>query len=707
MIKISNTIKVNSSVSAVKIIDNNLYVLTSKYILNVYSLKNFSLLYKKLFMQSEYKRHIYDKSYSLSNDLHAYTSDYEQNNGSLFLIKDSRIYKKDTLSYHDRAVCKSQFSPDSKLLAVGDEGGKVFFYDLSIEKLLFSFAPRADAISDISFSQDSKYVFISSYDKSMIIYDILKHKELIQIYLSDVVEDSVYIEENLELIGITRDKKLFVYNIDSHETEYGNFEFEEWPSIIIEMGYKHLLVGTRGNSLYLINIESLEIIEEIFLDHVGVKTLNTDKKNLYISYVDGSVDVIDTLYFLTEFEANLKTNKFKEATSLLDENIFLLTNKSVKKYDEVWEQVLDIAKAHLINQNEEKALSMVEPFFFDVYKKEEYDFLSANRKDFERFHELVESEKIISAFVFSDDKEYLKHTKEYEKIENIWHKVHNTCKVLFEKNDLESSQKAIDTLKRYTVIPSKKKEVENLITNYKFFIRAHRLVKSKNFKLYFLLAEKKPFLTQDNLYKKVSQLGHQAYVKLVELEQNEEFDKAHSIATYLQNFTEVKEKANACLDLMEKKVELLENIIDDNPVAVYNSISNNSELESFKAYINYHQKFDNLKQNALLFAKEAKTKDVYNSLNKYFDVEYLINSLAIVFKLSYISEMENVAKEDFDSIHWIETIKRYQKIYGLDNEISSFTKEFELEQWLAVDNEKKDQKCFENIDFYDSILIYK
>jgi len=704
MVKLFRNIKINTTVCAIEFTDNNLYTLDSDYILNTFSLNNYSNLNKNQLIPDSGDRHIYDKSYAISNKLHIFTSNYQKLDSTLFLLKEDKLLKIDTFSFKEDAICISRFSNNNSLLTVGDEGGRVFFYDLDIKQLIFSFDPRADSISSISFSKEDKYCAVGSYDKSIIIYNIQSHKEENNIFLSDVVEDLIFIDYLTDVIGITRDKRIFFYDSEVDEIIYSDDEFEEWPSVIKELSDNYLLVGTRSNILYLINSDTLEISQTITLNNIGVKTLNIKDNNLYIGYIDGNIEIIDTTYLSSEFEAFLKNNKFEEATSLLEKNIFLLTNSAIKKYDEVWEQILDMAKTYLFKQDPLNALKIAKPFFFDPYKEEEYDFLTSNKNDIQHFNNLVKEQKVISAFKFADEHLYLKNTKEYNLLEQIWHKVFNTCKVLFEKNDLESSQKAIDTLKRYAGIPSKKQEIESLISNYKFFIRAHKLVKSKNFKLYHLLVEKKPFLTQDNLYKKVHQAGNQAYMKLIELEKNEEFEKANSLAKHLLDFTEFKDKANESIDSIGSKCDLLENINNNDINAVYDAIDNNQELENFKAYINYNKKFTNLKKDALKFAKDAKTKEVYKSLDNYLDVDYLINSIAMIFKLSYISEMQNNAKLSYDAIHWIETIKRYEKIYGLDNELKSFVKEFKLDE-LTNDTDLK--TSFKNIDFYESILVYK
>jgi len=706
MIHILKTIKVNASVSSLQILDNQIHILDASFLINVYSKENYSISYKHLLLKEQNDRHAYDKAYSLGGNINAYISKYADVKGLIYKIDNNNLIETKELKYHENAVSVSRFSNNSKLLAIGDEDGKVFFYDLSIKSLIFSFDPRADSISSITFSKNDKYTAIASYDKTISIYNIESHEEMSHFTLCDVVEDSIFLCNGYSIAGVTRNKKLFTYSSDINKIFYGDFEFDEWPTTIIHVGYNYFLVGTRGDTLYLVKEDSLEIVKEIKTEQIGVKTLNYSDDRLYIGYIDGNIEIIDTNFLLDEFRKNLKINKFAKATSLIEKNVFLLTSKAIKKYDKVWDQVLDIAKSHLTNKDEEKALRAAKPFFFDKKKKKEYHFLHSNKNDFVYFMDLVKNEKDVMAFKYADEKIHLKETKEYKLIEDKWNKVYQVCKLLFSKDSLESSQKAIDTLKRYVGISSKKNQVENLISNYKHFIRAQKLVKARNFRLYHILAEKKPFLAQEDLYKKVTQLGHQTYLKLLEQESQEDFSKATKTAKYLLDFTSLKEKASQRMDIIQSKVNLQEYIKSDDVYGVYETIQENKDLENFKAFVEYHKIYDDTKEEALESAKDGNTEIVHSTFDKYFDINYLEKPISLVFKLSYICEMKNAMNINPASIHWLETIKRYTNLYGWDNEILSFQKEFGMEEKIMQSKINFDKQNKNKIEFYDSILVH-
>ncbi|MEA2099920.1 MAG: hypothetical protein U9P72_07310, partial [Campylobacterota bacterium] len=413
MFNILNNIKITSSVSAIQIINNNIYVLGSNYLLNIFKRDDFSTIDNMPLFENANHRHIYDKSYAISNNIDIYISQSENYNGHIFSKEGIKLTKEDSLDFHDNSVSVSKFSNDSTLIAIGDEDGKVFFYRSDIDQLLFSLPPMADAISSISFSDDDKFTAIASYDKSINIYSMTANKKISTTAISDVVEDMLFLDNGQKLIGVTRDKKIFSYDVLTDEISYGDFEFSEWPTTIKRVGKDSLIVGSRGQNLYLIKTNSLEILKEIELPNTGVKTLFIHKNYLYVGYVDGNIDTIDTQYKLQEFEINLNINKFEEASSLLEKNIFLLIETIADKYDMEWENILNQAKILLSEHKNDEALALVEPFFFDKKKEKAYNFLNANKNNFIHFNKLIQEDKVMIALMFADIHEYLKDTAEY------------------------------------------------------------------------------------------------------------------------------------------------------------------------------------------------------------------------------------------------------------------------------------------------------
>ncbi len=705
MIGLLNSLKILSSVSAIKILNNTIYVFGSNNVLTTFKLDNFSMLKSITLLKSDEHNHMYSKSYAMSDNRDIYTA--RNSNGYIFSQKDNKLIKDDSLKFHDGSVSVSVFSNNSKLLAIGDEDGKVFFYSLDINQLFFSFAPMSDAISCISFSNDDKFVSIASYDKSIIIYNLSTNKKLLNVCVNSVVEDILFIDGGMSIVGVTRDKELFTYNLLTGELIYGDFKFSEWPTTIVKVTQNNIVVGSRGHNIYLVNLNNLEITKEIEMSNTGVKILQIDNSNLYVGYVDGVVDIIDMDYKLKEFEINLNINKFKEATSLIQNNIFLLTHKIADKYETEWSNVLQSAKNLLSEQKIDEALELVEPFFFDKKKEEQYRFLTANKKTFVHFDKLIKDDKVMLALMFCDVHEYLKNTKEYLILEKKWQVIYQKCRLMFAKNDIQLSLKATSILQRYSSVSSKEEEISDLTQNHMFYTRAHMLAKERKFKQYFTLVQNKPFLKKEDIYEKILQLGNLTYLKLIDLEQKEEYEKASKIATYLLDFDTFKERASNHLTLISAKSQLIQSISNDDTMAIYDNVLQNSELENFKVFISYHKEFTTQKDIALSHAKDVNYDSLSVALDKYIEVDYLASNIALIFKIFYLGELQNFVESSFGTIKWEESINNYIAIYGLDNEIYSFMQKFDLEKSLTnltIDNE---EKSFENVEYLESILICK
>jgi WD40 repeat protein len=250
------TLRMQGSVSSIKVVDDKIYAVDNKYNLSIYSNETFEIIERLSLIKDSTERHVYDKSYAISSNLDFYASPPSSSSGNLYYLKDIHVIKKSELSFHEEAVSYAEFSNNSELLAIGADDGVVYFYNLDYEKAILSFLPRSDAISSISFSKNDQHVSVGSFDKSIILYDIESNSEVANVSLSDVPEDVVFLNNKFKVAGITRDKKLFIYDNADGALNYLESSFDEWPTKIERIGSNHLLVSTRADILYLIKINS-------------------------------------------------------------------------------------------------------------------------------------------------------------------------------------------------------------------------------------------------------------------------------------------------------------------------------------------------------------------------------------------------------------------------------------------------------------------
>ncbi|MDQ7061646.1 MAG: hypothetical protein Q9M43_11170 [Sulfurimonas sp.] len=167
-------------------------------------------------------------------------------------------------------------------MLIGGEDGRTCFFDIQNHRSCFSLDARSDFISSAAFSHSNKLVCIGAYDKALKVHNIHKHTVIADVDLSDTPEDVLFSDDDDYILGITRDRKVFSYSLLDNSLIYANIILGEWPTSIVKIGRNHILVGTKGDILYIFHLNDLSLTRRFKVDNYGVKTLKIHEEILYI-----------------------------------------------------------------------------------------------------------------------------------------------------------------------------------------------------------------------------------------------------------------------------------------------------------------------------------------------------------------------------------------------------------------------------------------
>ncbi|OMJ11610.1 66 kDa stress protein [Smittium culicis] len=86
-----------------------------------------------------------------------------------------KLLEKCTISIHNRAITCLSYSPNGKLLASGDQSGKIYISDSSTgETLIKNFVSHTAMIKSLSWFPNSTQLVSGSLDSNIIVWDISK-----------------------------------------------------------------------------------------------------------------------------------------------------------------------------------------------------------------------------------------------------------------------------------------------------------------------------------------------------------------------------------------------------------------------------------------------------------------------------------------------------------------------------------------------------
>jgi len=707
MLTVAKSLRVASSVLAMNGNDEILIIVDSSY--NLYVLDKATLaISNKLAITSKYgTRHPYEHSFSISSNLDILIS--SPHDARAFLMRyGEKLQAVKTMDYNDRIVSCSAFSSDSHLVTIGGQDGKTFLYDVHKKQLTGALKTVPDHISSIAYSKDKRFVAISSFDKGTVIFNLECNVVVRRFKLTDAaIEEAIFVDDDTKIIGLTRHKTLVMYDIAKREISMSTFEVSDWPTQVIAMGPYHIVVATKGSELYLINHFSFKITKVLSLENAGITNMHFQNNHLYLSFVDGQVDIINTHLYLKELTLHLRINEFKESTQLIEKNPFLLTQEMVSKYDKLWPITLDKVKQLLFEGKIDEAFAMAKPFFLDPRKEEEYNFCLGHADIFEKLQELTDKKSYLEAHLLCENYPYLKNARVYELLDKQWTRLFQACKLLFIKNDATSQASAKATLRPYKAIASKKGMIDHLEVGYKTFMKADEYIRERNFKGYFDLVGYSPFLKDEETYTRVLQIGNQTYEKLKILESEGRYDDALSVALYLNEFTPMREKITQTMEMLNIKKQMVVWIENNEILKIYDCVDKYPDLDFFAPFVAFNKHFVDLQEKGWQLAKLGRSAWIAKAFAPYIRTAYTMHTVAQIIKQSYLQELKFACDTQRAQIDFEKTIDQYAELFGMDSELFYLARTENFEDRIKLSDKSGDEKGYESKDYPHSILVHK
>jgi len=621
----------------------------------------------------------------------------------LLKYKDNKVVKIGKLDYHRKDIEVTSFAPNGELFATGGADGRVFLFDGL--NMFDSFAPRADYISAIVFSDDGDLIAFSSFDKTTTVYSIKQGRHIASLETIDVVEGLRFFESNSKLYLICRNGDGIVYDLGMRIITSIRHLFMDWPSALnISRDSRFALVGTRTNRFYIVNLAKNMVVEELFFEKSGVTNILFYEENkLIITFVDGTIFVINLNENVVEFENFLKDKKYKDAKFLISKNnIFLKIHSLSRKFDEDWAEVLKEAVSLISGNNIAEASELVAPFLDDLAKKEEYNQYLEGREEVAKFIEAYRAKDYPQSYAMSRREKFLQTLKEYHELEELWHKHFALARKSLETNHLDRKTPT-DLLEPFKNVDEKKKIISFLLANPDIFADADKLIKNRHFEDYFTLANKAPILQESETYKKVLLLANSLYEKLLTHISNSEYREATQMADYLIKFRPLEKKAKEKGKEIENIQKFLELFKSRSRRDAFKLVESYEYINSLPEYRELLKEFEKTIETAKNFAYNGNSKATLETVKEYLEIDYCKDKVKSIIRISYLNEMRAIV--DIESVKWIDTFTKYIDIFGKDEDLIEIATAKNLAD-LVTKIEVSQSKVSKNSEFYETVLVF-
>ncbi|MDD3467120.1 MAG: hypothetical protein PHE67_08240 [Campylobacterales bacterium] len=594
-------------------------------------------------------------------------------------LASGKFVKKATLAWHESQIECSAFSPNGDLFASGGADGRVILYDTKSYEIRVMLERRGDYISQISFSDDSTLVCASSFDKITMIYDIDRAKPHCAFELDDTVERSLFFDGGSKLFFVTRGGSCGIYDLQDKKQISLMHHFTNWPiSIKKTDDEKFAIVGTKGERLYVIRLEGNSVALNVKLENPsGVSSMEIRKGKLSLGFSDGFIDVIDFNHGIDELETYLKLGDYQRAAAMLKKNCFLVIYPTLfEKFEQGWREVLPKALAMITKNMVDSAYRIAKPFLDDEKRAKEFEFYISQKNEVAQFLDALETKEFAKAYALTKSSQYLTKLSAYKNLEDYWSRCFAQAKKLLAEDAGLNRGKAQELLKPFAQVEDKKNAIMNLLTNSVKFKEAELHIKAKNFKAYFSLCDKYPFLKDTDIYKKTLMLAESILEKIMAFEKENKLIEAISATETLKGFTPYEKAANERISFIKTKQQFMDSFAGrkDSPylVRAYELAVKCEVLQTTKEF---HVMYDEFKTTLSSIESNVHTMKPYQVLaafGAYTRVDYWRGKISQMMRISYLDEIKTRYQQKDQNIK--KGIDTFTSLFGKDVEMENFCK---------------------------------
>ena len=616
----------------------------------------------------------YTKSFTFSSKNEIALSLENSKKINILKISDGVLSKKHLIGYLKSDVRINAFSKSGLLMAGGTIGGECAIFNTVDGRLFYQFEKRGDYVSTIEFSCGGRYMSISYFDKTTLLFDIVE-KEIIDYFDSEtVVQESKFFLDDTMLLVTLRDGTIEMYCIKEKIKKYSRKILDLWPTDIAKFSEDTALISTREGMIVVFDVANKEIIGEIsFASGGGIASLEKDEKSLYVGFASGELYVVDIMAKYDDFSAHFAIKDFEKCDELARANIFLTYDTEYKKaLAESWEAQKVKVSALLSKNDIVAAQKLARPYLRLKQAAMDFEEMASQIEDIVRFFDALDRSDYQTAYKVAGVTPIIKKLPAFISLENTFKESMKSAIALLESGGLSNKNDVVALLKPFFTVGVKQTEINDLLKNWTKFKEAGDHLKNKNFKDFYLLCEKFQFLKEFSIYKKALYLGESIAEKLTTVEHSGDHERALQLAAILKDFIPYSEFAKTKSAEIIAKQKFMEYIKDpqkiyQNTQLIFGLLEKSPALEGFEPFEDY---LAGVKENIKKAKAEAKNSPsvFIDSCAAYLYVQKLRGFVDRELKELYLAELKYYSSFAPDSVNWEKSFEKYFSLFPVEAE---------------------------------------
>ena len=576
--------------------------------------------------------------------------------------------------WHKGEVLNVSFDNEEKYVLTGGSDSRAYIWSLRFGRMLMALPPHPDYILSGGFSKNNLWVSTGSYDRLITITNISStnityrkkaHRgavNKIKFFLNNVM---ISADKTGELIKWDFRKGAILQRFPNMADMVVDFVSDE--------NQEFLFAITKEKRVYLYDFNSGELISQEFIKLNSLPTViefNANNKHLYIGCLDGSLYIFDLLEDRNKLKKALEEKKYAIAYELIKQNPLLKRTPEYHKLETIWEKTLSAIYNFLEKGDMDRAKALFEPFKDVAIKRNIFQSMLKDYGEFEKFKKAVINKKYPLAYSLARTYPVYKQSVYYKKMEDDFKKSFNKARELIK---LGKTEQAKELLKPFRGVSEKAALIQSLFKEKKLYDLLRTKLAKREFKDFFALVNRYPFLTDTEDYEKAMKYAELIRDKAYESIQKGNYKEAIKFATMLKEFPGFSEDADEIAREAKNILQFLMYLADKDYDKVEEMINAYPYLEKIDDYKKFMQHYKDLISEGEKYAILGDVSKIKELFAPYIHYDLFRNRVNQFVKRAYLNQIMSLFKtNDLEKI--AKSIKNYIKLFGFDNEIGDLSK---------------------------------
>ena len=685
MLKINHCLTTRSQITELKAMDNNTFLYSTVFhgikLLNPLKCEtNFNISNKYLNSETT------TTTFSPDGKFIAFAN---KNIIYILYISTHKIIK--TILTHD-IITILTFDASSTYIICGTKHGRVLQYrynnSSSLSRLCSFPLQRTNKKLLIknnfvsAFATYENLIASSGYGGSIFVINLLSRSNNIVISnANSTIEALCFVDANTLLSG---DAEGSIY-ISSFKTSKSAKKiitpFSAIKQIVLMPNPRYILVNSQSNSLAIIDIQQVKIIDNQYLLFDAKINKITLSKNgqLLVALTNQDLLYIDipTIQQLVDL---IEKEELNQAFELLANSPMLQNSQAhqtlEKKYHKLYLQAVEA----LTYNNIALAQKLMDPLKENHYKREEIDALFKAFEHFSKFNKLFLEKKYPLAYAMSTKYPAFTYTPQYKKMEIIWKETFANAQrqMILKRNDL-----AMGILQEHMTTTVKRPLIKFILNHTQEFLQFLKAIEKRDFHTI------NKIVTQNNIFSQIPN-----YITLTnEIEENiikvehyiykGEVTFAIELIQELIRIPQIEARIESLHYQNKNMILLIKAYKNNNLILCYELLDKYPYLMQTELGAKLEKEWSKRIQICENFALQGDIKNIKLSLGNLIQISTRTEKIGDILRVSYHVKIKFLlSRKSFKKAEAI--INSYMEIFGMDNEIEQINKKFEKETSLKV-----------------------